>query len=363
MNPASAPCDTTAHDRLRVLMRGGSKSFFAASLMLPARVCAPATALYAYCRLADDAIDLGSDPAAAMADLQRRLDAIYDGRPRAVEADQALAAVVHRHGVPRALPEALLEGFLWDTQQRCYETLAEVEAYAARVAATVGAMMALVMGVRSSSALARACDLGVAMQLTNIARDVGEDARNGRLYLPRQWLREAGIDPQAWLQAPQFSPSLGLVVERLLQAADRLYARSEEGVGELPRDCRPAIRAARLVYAEIGEQLRREGLDSVSRRIVVSRQRKVALMARAASAALWPATGLRAAGEVLPAVQFLVSAAAMHPARPVSPVTTLPGWSVAPPKRRPLGERAGWVIALHERQALARQAARSGASG
>jgi phytoene synthase len=363
MNPASAPCDTPAHDRLRVLMRGGSKSFFAASLMLPARVCAPATALYAYCRLADDAIDLGSDPAAAMADLQCRLDAIYDGRPRAVEADQALAAVVHRHGVPRALPEALLEGFLWDTQQRCYETLADVEAYAARVAATVGAMMALVMGVRSPSALARACDLGVAMQLTNIARDVGEDARNGRLYLPRQWLREAGIDPQAWLRAPQFSPALARVVERLLQAADRLYTRSEEGLGELPRDCRPAIRAARLVYAEIGEQLRCEGLDSVSRRVVVSRQRKVALMARAASAALWPATGSRAAGEVLPAVQFLVNAAATHPARPVSPVATVPAWSAARPKRRPLGERAGWVIALHERQALARQAARSGASG
>jgi phytoene synthase len=348
--------DTSAYDRLRVLMRGGSKSFFAASLLLPARVRAPATALYAYCRLADDAIDLGTDPAAAMTDLQQRLDAVYAGRPRPIEADQALAAVVHRHQLPRALPEALLEGFLWDTQQRRCETLACVEAYAARVAATVGAMMSLVMGARSASALARACDLGVAMQLTNIARDVGEDARAGRLYLPRQWLREAGLDPEAWLQRPVFCPEIASVVGRLLDAADGLYERSEHGIHELPRDCRPAIRAARLVYAEIGEQLRREGLDSVNQRVVVSKQRKMALMARAASAALLPRGRSLAALDalpVLPAVQFLVDAAAQAPA-----VRPQAGARLSAP-RRPVGERAGWVIALHERQALARQSARS----
>jgi phytoene synthase len=248
------------------------------------------------------------------------------------------------------LPDALLEGFLWDTQQRRCETLADVEAYAARVAATVGAMMALVMEVHDADALARACDLGVAMQLTNIARDVGEDARAGRLYLPRQWLIEVGIDPEAWLREPRFSPAIATVIERLLGAADTLYQRAEHGIAALPRDCRPAIRAARLVYAEIGEQLRRDGLDSVNRRVVVSKQRKLALMARAASAAVLSAGRPAAPLPVLPAVQFLVDAAALPAAPAVLGANRL---------RRPLGERLGWVISLHEREAINRQASRA----
>ena len=95
-----------------------------------------------------------------------------------------------------------------------------------RLSAAVGAMMCVLMGVRDANALARACDLGVAMQLTNIARDVGEDARNGRLYLPRQWLREAGIDADAWLRAPRFDAAIAGVVGRLLQEAEVLYRRA-----------------------------------------------------------------------------------------------------------------------------------------
>jgi 15-cis-phytoene synthase len=203
--------------------------------------------------------------------------------------------------------------------------------------------------VRDAEALARACDLGVAMQLTNIARDVGEDARAGRLYLPRQWLQEAGVDPEAWLRDPRFSPAIAAVVERLLAAADKLYQRAEHGIAALPRDCRPAIRAARLVYAEIGEQLRRDGLDSVNRRVVVSKQRKLSLMARAAGSAVLVAARPATVLPVLPAVQFLVDAAAL-PGLPANPV--------AMRLRRPVGERLGWVISLHEREAINRQSAR-----
>jgi phytoene synthase len=116
------------------------------------------------------------------------------------------------------------------------------------------------------------------MQLTNIARDVGEDARRGRLYLPRTWLREEGIDPDAWLRAPAHGPGLARVIERLLVAADRLYRQSEEGIAELPRACRPAIRAARLLYAEIGNEVRRRGCDAVSSRAVVATGRKAQLL-------------------------------------------------------------------------------------
>ena len=329
----------------RALMRGGSKTFFAASLLLPSRVRAPASALYAFCRLADDEIDLGGEPHRAMRGLSLRLDGIYAGRPQPIDADRALASVVHRFAIPRELLDALLDGFLWDADGRRYETLEDVQAYGARVAGTVGAMMALVMGARDPAALARACELGVAMQLTNIARDVGEDARNGRLYLPRRWLREAGIDPEAWLAAPTFDDRLAGVVQRLLQSADDLYRRSEAGICALPRDCRPAICAARLVYAEIGRELERHGLDSVNTRAVVSRNRKLALIARATAAALGPNGRRRDAPAALPAVQYLVDACHAEP----PPLPSL--------QAEPIG-RVGRVIELFERQMVAQRATR-----
>jgi 15-cis-phytoene synthase len=297
----------------RALMRGGSKSFHLASLLLPRRVRAQASALYAFCRVADDAIDTSAQPAQALRQLAARLDAVYAGRPSDDVTDIALAAVVAEAQVPRALLDALLEGFAWDAAGRRYETIEALHGYGARVAGTVGAMMALVMETRDPMALARACELGVAMQLTNIARDVGEDARHGRLYLPLQWMHEAGIDPDAWLAAPRFDTRLASVVQRLLGEAERLYARGECGVSALPRDCRPAIQAARLVYAEIGRTLAGWGMDSVNRRAVVSRSRKLALLAQALPTwCVAPGHPIEAGGASapLPAVQFLVQAAA-----------------------------------------------------
>ena len=204
----------------RNILRGGSRSFFAASLLLPSRVRRPASALYAFCRLADDAIDLDCGGAAALADLRDRLDRAYCGRPRPSPADLAFADTVAHFAIPRALPEAMLEGFGWDAAGRRYRTLAELYGYAVRVAGSVGMMMALLMGRSEPEILARACDLGAAMQLTNIARDVGEDAHAGRLYLPLSWLRDEAIEPEVWLANPVFGEPLGRIVERLLHAAD-----------------------------------------------------------------------------------------------------------------------------------------------
>lgn len=295
----------------RASLRQGSRSFFAASLLLPASVRAPASALYAFCRLADDAVD-GDDAGHGAVDrLSERLDRVYAGAPTPIAADRALAVVVARYRIPRALPEALLDGFRWDAAGRRYETIDELQDYAARVAGSVGAMMALLMGVRSSDGLARACDLGVAMQLSNIARDVGEDARMGRLYLPREWLLQAGIDPEAWLARPIFSPALGGVVQRLLDAADGLYRRVGDGVAELPLACRPGINAARFLYADIGHEVARRGLDSVTQRARVSRGRKAQLLL-GAMLALWPGRG-EVPADCLPCNRFLVDAAAMPP--------------------------------------------------
>jgi phytoene synthase len=315
----------------RAQLANGSRTFLAASWLLPRAVRDPACALYAFCRLADDAVDEGGGDADAVARLRDRLARIYRGEPLPIAADRALAAVVADFGIPPALPDALIEGFAWDAQGRRYDTIAQLEDYAARVAGTVGAMMALLMGARSAAALARACDLGVAMQLSNIARDVGEDARAGRLYLPRDWLREAGIDPQAWLARPVFDARLAAVVHRLLVHAEHLYERAAAGVALLPLACRPSINAARLLYADIGHEVARRGGDSVTQRAVVPRRRKALLLAQAALT-LVPSRAL-ATLPPLPATAFLVDAASRND-------------TAAPPR---VVAKALWVIDLFER--------------
>lgn len=299
----ASPAD---HAACRESIRGGSKSFFAASLLLPAQTRDHAYALYGFCRRADDAVDLGGDPGAACAALNARLDAIYAGRPGADPVDRAFADVVRACAIPKALPAALIEGFAWDAAERSYETIAQVRAYGARVAGSVGAMMALVMGARSREALARACDLGVAMQLTNIARDVGEDARNNRLYLPRAWMADAGIDVADWLADPVFDARIGAVIERLLAEADRLYDRAKPGVALLPRACRPAIHAAARIYREIGREAEAAGWDTVSTRVVTTKRRKLTLAAAGLFDAAW--SNEDPAGPPLPETGFLVSA-------------------------------------------------------
>ncbi len=294
----------------QTLMQGGSKTFFAASRLLPHRVRGPAIALYAFCRVADDAIDFSTDRNKAMVTLYARLDDVYANTPQNHEADRALACVVREFALPRELLTALLEGFQWDAEGRRYNSIEDLQAYGARVAGSVGAMMAVIMRSRSEEAMARACDLGVAMQLTNIARDVGEDARAGRLYMPLAWMAQAGIDAEAWLLNPVFDARVASVVARLLQAADVLYERSEHGIAHLPRDCRPAIRAARLIYAEIGRVLERAGCDSINHRAVVSGKRKLALLARASGAVLIAPADPTQHFAPLPCTQFLVQAAA-----------------------------------------------------
>ena len=291
----------------REMLRVGSHSFFAASLLLPRDVREPASALYAFCRLADDAVDLGQNHERAIAELYLRLDRIYDGNPLACPADRALSRVVQEFGIPKPLLAALIEGFEWDVAERRYQTMSEVFDYAARVAGTVGAMMAMLMGVRAPDVLARACDLGVAMQLTNISRDVGEDARSGRIYLPQDRMIAHGIDPDAWLKAPDWSPGLARVVQELLDAADNLYQRSAAGIAQLPVACRPGINAARWIYSDIGRKLESLDLNSVDHRAVVGRGRKAVRLARSMVSTLRPRS--RDYAPPLKEVAFLVDAA------------------------------------------------------
>lgn len=302
----ASPADMVA---CKKLLREGSKSFFAASLLLPKRVREPMVPVYAFCRVADDVVDQSNDPH-AVESLRARLTAAYAGAPQDSPVDRAFADVARAHGLPRAVLEGLIEGFAWDAEGKRYATIGELHGYCARVAATVGVIMSVLMGTRDAVALARACDLGVAMQLTNIARDVGEDARNGRLYLPLEWLEEAKIDVDRFLVRPTFSEALGRVVERLLRHADTLYFRSHAGIPMLPPDCRASIHAASLIYSEIGRVVEANHFDSVSTRAYVPLTRKLRLLLRA----LWSPAPKRlparevAEAEPLDEVRFLVQA-------------------------------------------------------
>lgn len=264
-------------------IREGSKSFLAASLLLPGQIKIAARALYAFCRAADDLVDEGEDCTQALEELTERLNLIYKGGTIETGCDQAFSAVAEHFDIPREIPDALIEGFAWDSEQRTYETIDDVAAYCARVASTVGVMMTLIMGSTDRHVLARAADLGLAMQLTNIARDVGEDARRGRIYLPLSWLREAGIDPATLISDPKATPALNTVVERLLDVANGFYSRAMTGIAGLPFSCRVAIRSAALIYREIGREIERNGWDSVSQRAHTSTFRKLELIAYAAS--------------------------------------------------------------------------------
>jgi len=333
------PC-STAQDRAdcRGLIRNGSKSFFAASLLLPKAVRDPSYIVYAFCRLADDHIDLETDQASALVRLRQRLDAVYSGNPQNVFADRALADVVRAYDIPRDLFDALLEGFEWDVENRRYRTLEDLQAYAARVAGTVGAVMTVLMGRRAEETLARACDLGVAMQLTNIARDVGEDAFAGRLYLPVDWMIEEGIDPDDFLAAPVYNDALGRVVARLLEAAGSLYQRAASGIADLPVACRPAINTARHLYADIGGEVTRNGFDSISQRAVVSNSRKLSLLFQSGIEAFI----VRKSRPYPPLAQtaFLVRAASRDPAPAVADDKPTHGVPKA------VDHRVGWMLDL-----------------
>lgn len=259
------------------LLARGSRSFSFAARLLPARLADPVAALYAFCRVSDDLVDESADPRAALERLAQRVDRAYAGQPDDDAVDRALSWLAEDHALPRVPIDALLDGYRWDVEARTYESLSDVIAYGVRVAGSVGVAMSWLMDRRAPHVLARACDLGIAMQLTNIARDVGEDARNGRVYLPREWLGMNDTALAAFRAHPHASPAVRDATRRLLDHADVLYLRADAGIEALPREVRPAIRVARALYAEIGSVVRERDHDSVAARAFTTPTQKARL--------------------------------------------------------------------------------------
>ena len=279
----------------RQILAHHSKSFAFAGRLLPAWCRDDAATLYAWCRRCDDAVDVPRDELArarAVAELRDELDRIY-GPGLQVESEPTLAGfqdLVRRHAIPRRYAEDLVDGMAMDVGAVRYHTFDRLLLYCYRVAGTVGLMMAHIMGVRERAALRRAVDLGIAMQLTNICRDVAEDAARDRVYLPADLLEAC-----RWPGDPD--GETGRAVAELLRRADDFYASADGGLPALPLRCAIGIRAARLIYAEIGQVIARRRFDTSAGRAVVSRRRKAWLAVRALFGGLW-ALGARVIGRV-----------------------------------------------------------------
>jgi len=264
----------------------GSQSFAAAARLMPPGIREDTVMLYAWCRHADDVVDgqvLGSapegggDPAARLAALKAEtLEALHGTGPVSAPF-AALRAVAQRHDFPERWPLDLIDGFAMDVTGRTYHTLQDTLDYSYHVAGVVGVMMARVMGVRDEAVLDRACDLGLAFQLTNIARDVIDDARIGRIYLPREWLAEGATQ----IAGPVPSAALHRIILRLLDAADPYYASALGGLPALPVRCAWSIAAAARIYRAIGTRIQKGGPEAYRRRIGTSGTTKAALVLRA----------------------------------------------------------------------------------
>lgn|GEM_PF-249334 len=267
-----------------------SKSFSMASRLFPPDRRRDARVVYAWCRRADDLVDDGPPSAgpARLEALRRELDELYAGRVVADPVVAAFAEVVRRRRIPRAYCEALLDGMAMDVAGTHYATLGDMLRYAYRVASAVGLMMCHVMGVRRDEALIPAARLGLAMQITNICRDVLEDWERGRLYLPADMLLAAGAPPlvpapgQPWPESA--TGPVSKVVRRLLDLADAFYHDADRGLRDLAPRSRLAVHAARLIYSRIGAVIRRRACDPTRGRAFVSKSRKLWLVLRAAVA-------------------------------------------------------------------------------
>jgi len=256
-----------------VLARCG-RSFRLAGRLLPGDTLREAARLYAFCRAVDDLADEATDPAAARAELLALRQAICAGDRTHVPA-QPLLQLQASHGLSVRSAVTLIDTVTQDLEPVRLADEAALMGYAYGAAGTVGEMMCALLGVSTPQALPYAIDLGMAMQLTNIARDVIEDAGRGRIYLPATWLPD-DVTPGS---LPDCAGAVFPAVQRLLENADRRYRNGARGFAHLPPRVRPAIRAAARLYEEIGVRILRHGPAYLSAgRCVVPTGRKLVLL-------------------------------------------------------------------------------------
>ncbi|HZM17352.1 MAG TPA: phytoene/squalene synthase family protein [Candidatus Krumholzibacteria bacterium] len=264
-----------------------SKSFALASRLLPQPARDRAVVVYAWCRRADDTVDVAGpgQRQSALAALERDLERIYAGSRLDDPILDAFQQVTQQCRIPRHYPQELLAGLEMDLHGARYDTLPALLLYCYRVAGTVGLMMCHVLGVHDEEATRNAVHLGVAMQITNICRDVAEDWGRGRLYLPTELLRvHGGAGLEGALGGP-FPPTarepVARVTEALLRVAEAYYRSGDAGIPALSWRCGVGVRTARRVYAAIGTRIRSQGCAPLAGRAIVPGSTKLVLAAGA----------------------------------------------------------------------------------
>ena len=277
----------------------GSKSFRSASRLFDRQTRERAWLLYAWCRACDDLTDgqvLGHDmkaPANPKA-AHRRIVALTDralaGEPTGVVPFDALGIVARECRIPRRAVTDHLDGFALDAKGWVPVTENDLLRYCFHVAGAVGVMMALVMRVDPDDrdTLDRASDLGIAFQLANIARDISADAAEGRVYLPHDWLDEAGLDKAA-LADPANGQRIAPLAERLVRLSRRYRASARVGARRLSFRSRLAVLAASNVYGAIGTKVVERGSKAWTSRTVVTDLEKLEEFTLALLQAILPA--------------------------------------------------------------------------
>lgn len=270
----------------------GSKSFAMASMLFAPETRQRAWLLYAWCRKCDDLADGQdhggdmaevSDPKARLAHIRAQTDRALRGESTGDPAFDGLALVAAECRIPHRFAHDLIEGFALDAAGWRPRSEDDLLRYCYHVAGAVGCMMAVVMGVSpdDDATLDRACDLGLAFQLTNIARDVAEDHAAGRCYLPADWLAEMGIPPRDLL-SPAYRPRLALLGQRLASIAARYEESARHGTPALPFRSAWAVLAAAGIYGGIARKVAARGESAWDRRVHTGKLAKLGWLLRAA---------------------------------------------------------------------------------
>lgn len=262
----------TPNDQALAVLRVHGRSFHFASHLLSTSYRTRAARLYAFCRYVDDLVDETNDPELANLTVNHLKTELLSGQSEHPQV-QSMIRLMQEIDLPIDPVLALIDGVQSDLNVPCLQNEAELIQYAYKVAGTVGLMMCAVLDVKNPAALPFAIDLGVAMQLTNIARDVAEDALLGRIYLPAEWLENLTVED---IKAPNSKQQQNLedATRRILLKADNYYESGLDGLVYLPTAARYGILAAAAVYRDIGNMIAKSGYQSWNHRAVVPTHRK-----------------------------------------------------------------------------------------
>ncbi|HEX8735870.1 MAG TPA: squalene/phytoene synthase family protein [Pyrinomonadaceae bacterium] len=288
-----------AYQYCRAVTKSHAKSFYFAAKFLPKHKQLPIYALYALCRHVDDEVDESGienerEAAAAVENWKAKLDEVYENAERGTrnaelendgdgqrtkDKGQNLVLLAWRdllktYKIPQNLPLELMKGVLMDTHIKRYANFDELYVYCYRVASTVGLMSSEIFGYADEKTLEYAEALGIAMQLTNILRDVGEDARMKRIYLPAEDLRKFNVSEKQIFDN-RWDENFINLMKFQIRRARRFYKKSEKGIALLERDARFSVLLALRIYAKILDEIERQNYDVFKRRAHTSFTQKI----------------------------------------------------------------------------------------